>query len=68
MKNTKTIITLVVVIALFSVVATLSGILSGIGADSSHYVFESIHGQQVTIFGKGVYKHMSADVAIQGIA
>ncbi|MDX9748957.1 MAG: hypothetical protein RBT57_10695 [Paludibacter sp.] len=68
MKNTKIITTLVVVIALLSLAATLTGILSGIGTDSSHYVFESIHGQHVTIFGKGVYRHMSADVAIQGIA
>jgi hypothetical protein len=30
--------------------------------------YTSIRGQQVMIYGKGVYQHMSADVAPQGIA
>ncbi|MDZ7764483.1 MAG: hypothetical protein U5K00_08660 [Melioribacteraceae bacterium] len=29
---------------------------------------KSIRGEPVLIYGEGVYKHMSADVAIQGIA
>lgn len=68
MQNKKTISILVFIIASFSLVATLTGILSAIRTGSSEYQFESIHGQKVTIFGKGLYQHMSSDVAIQGIA
>lgn len=32
------------------------------------YTYESIRGEPVTIYGEGVYKHMSAEVAPQGIA
>ena len=49
-----------------SLVATLSGILSNQGP--GEYEYESIHGQKVTIYGKGYYQYMSSDVAIQGIA
>jgi hypothetical protein len=28
----------------------------------------SIRGENITIYGKGIYQHMAADVAIQGIA
>ena len=66
MKNTKLITTLVLLIAVFAVIATLAGILSDGG--SGEYEYESIRGQSVTIYGEGLYKHMSADVAIQGIA
>lgn len=68
MQNRKTISILVFIIVLLSLSATLTGILSGVGAGSCEYQFESIHGQKVTIYGKGLYQHMSSDVAIQGIA
>lgn len=68
MKNKKTITTLVIFIALFALIATLTGILSSIGNNTCQYEYTSIHGQTVTIFGKGLYQHMSSDVAIQGIA
>jgi hypothetical protein len=58
--------TMVFGIILLSLVATLSGIFSGQG--SGKFEYESIRGQTVTIYGKGIYKHMSADVAVQGIA
>jgi len=32
------------------------------------YEFTSLHGQNVVIYGQGVYKHNSAEVAVQGIA
>lgn len=32
------------------------------------YPYESIRGETVEIYGKGIYRHMSADVAPQGIA
>ncbi len=66
MQNKKIISTLVIFICFFAIIATLAGILSKGG--SGEYEFKSIHGQTVTIYGKGLYQHMSADVAIQGIA
>jgi hypothetical protein len=66
MKKKKTITALIIVIILLSGIATAVGIFSSGGTGSFNY--ESIRGETVTIYGKGLYKHMSADVAIQGIA
>jgi hypothetical protein len=66
MQNKRIISTLVIFICLFALIATLAGILSNGG--NGEYEFKSIHGQSVTIYGRGLYQHMSADVAIQGIA
>ena len=57
---------LVILIALGASVAALSGILSRGGSGS--YLYPSIRGEEITIYGRGIYRHMSADVAIQGIA
>lgn len=57
---------LVLCIVGLSLVATLAGILSNHGP--GEYEYESIRGQNVTIYGKGYYQHMSSDVAVQGIA
>ena len=61
----KAITILVLLIAAVSVMATCFGIFSDGG---SQFEYESIRGEKVTIYGKGIYRHMSADVAIQGIA
>ncbi len=53
-------------IALLATLATLTGIFSDQGPGT--YEYESIRGQTVEIHGQGIYRHMSADVAIQGIA
>lgn len=66
MQNRRTISTLIFLIAILSTIATISGIFSNYGA--GNYQFKSINNQNVTIYGKGVYENMSADVAIQGIA
>lgn len=66
MQYKKTISTLVICIALLASIAAAAGIF--IGQGSGQYEFKTIHGQMVTIYGKGLYQHMSADVAIQGIA
>jgi len=66
MQNKKTITTLVVCIALLAAIAAAAGIFTNQG--SGQYEFKTIHDQSVTIYGKGLYQHMSADVAIQGIA
>lgn len=66
MKNIKIISILVVIIAIAAAVATTTGIMSSAGPGPHPY--ETIRGDTVTIFGKGVYEHMSAEVAPQGIA
>lgn len=57
---------LTILIACLSLVATYMGIFTSEGPGK--YLYESIRGEQITIYGKGLYKHMSAEVAIQGIA
>ncbi|MCC7569332.1 MAG: hypothetical protein KO463_06955 [Candidatus Methanofastidiosa archaeon] len=57
---------LVSLIAALSLVATVSGITSDDGP--GRYVYTSIRGEDITIYGEGVYKHMSEEVAVQGIA
>lgn len=66
MKNKNIISLLVVFISLITILPTSLGILSGGG--SGKYEYESIRGEKITIYGTGLYGHMSADVAIQGIA
>ncbi len=66
MRYKKAITVLAILIAVLSIVATLAGILSNQGP--GEYEHESIRGKNVNIYGKGFYKHMSSDVAIQGIS
>ncbi|KQC13329.1 MAG: hypothetical protein APR63_00855 [Desulfuromonas sp. SDB] len=56
----------ILVIIVLSVIATLSGILSKSGP--GEFKYQSIRGQTVNIYGKGIYQHMSVEVAVQGIA
>jgi len=53
-------------IAVLATVAASVGIFSRSGPGRTDHV--SVHGQTVVLYGQGVYRHMSADVAIQGIA
>ena len=53
-------------ITALAAVATLTGILSDAGPGL--YYYESIRGRTIAIYGQGIYRHMSADFAIQGIA
>ncbi|WP_202915891.1 hypothetical protein [Pontibacter pamirensis] len=66
MKTVKTITVLVLLIALLALVATATGIFSDGGPGV--YEYTSVRGQKITIYGKGLYQHMSAEVAPQGIA
>ncbi len=66
MKAKNTISVLVVLIVLLSALATGFGIFSDFGPGAFEY--ETIRGQTIKIYGTGIYQHMSADVAIQGIA
>lgn len=66
MTYQKPISALVIVIVLFSGFSAAVGIFSSGGPGT--YEYESIRGETVEIDGKGVYRHMSKDVAPQGIA
>src|SRR5215218_8233304 len=66
MKGRKAITTIALLIVVFSTITTTMGIFSNDGAGS--YQYTSIRGKEVTIYGKGLYKDMSAEVAPQGIA
>jgi hypothetical protein len=66
MKQKRSILILVLLIVLLSSITASFGILSHKG--DGPYQYESIRGESVEIYGRGVYHHMSADVAVQGIA
>lgn len=65
-KKEYTLSILVWGITICASIVTLFGIFSSDAVQVSQ--FTSIHGKKVSIYGKGIYKYMSADVAIQGIA
>lgn len=66
MKNKRQITILILLIVLISSLTSLSGMLSENGPGK--FKHESIRGETIEIYGKGIYQHMSADVAVQGIA
>ncbi len=66
MKQRKITILLTVIIIVLSSIATAIGIFSNEG--SGPFEYKSIHGETILIWGKGVYKNMSAELAPQGIA
>ncbi|HET7115520.1 MAG TPA: hypothetical protein VFI29_03475, partial [Hanamia sp.] len=57
---------LILLIVVLATAATTTGIFSNEGKGSYEYI--SIRGKTVMIYGKGLYKDMSAEVAPQGIA
>jgi len=65
-KHKKTLLILVILITILSGIAVLTGVVSNEGEESHKY--ESIRGETVEIYGRGIYRHMSKEVAIQGIA
>ncbi|WP_028309068.1 hypothetical protein [Desulfitibacter alkalitolerans] len=66
MRNGRTVTILVIIITIFGLGAAAAGIFSAGGPGEYEYI--SIRGETVTIYGKGIYQHMSAEVAPQGIA
>lgn len=66
MKFKNRVSLLVLFIVVLSTAATLTGIFSSQGPGP--YEYQSIRDQTVIIYGKGIYQHMSAEVAPQGIA
>ena len=65
MKHARTITILAVLIAITSGLAAAVGIFSGGGPGPFEH--ETVRGTTVTIYGHGLYRHMSWDVAVQGI-
>jgi hypothetical protein len=66
LKRRRPISILVFLIGITAVLVTLAAILSDGGQGKYEYI--SVRGDTVSIYGKGLYKHMSAEVAPQGIA
>lgn len=66
MKFKKTVTTLVIIIALFSIFVCVNGIFS-IGGPGRHDI-ESFRGESVTIYGQGIYSNDSVSVAAQAVA
>ncbi len=62
--RTVTILSIFIMIA--ASIAAAVGIFSNAGPGP--YTYTSIRGQEVLIYGRGIYQHMSAEVAVQGIA
>jgi hypothetical protein len=66
MKKQKAINLLVFLITILSIVATSYAIYSNQGM--GEYEYQSIFGETVSIYGKGLYKHDSVSMAAQAIA
>ena len=66
MKYKRTIGILVSFIILLSLAAATTGIFSREGPGPFEH--ETVRGRTVTIYGRGIYRHMSMEVAPQGIA
>lgn len=66
MKAKRTVTILGYLIVALSMAATIAGVFSNQGPGP--YEYETIRGQTVWIYGKGIYQHMSGEVAPQGIA
>jgi hypothetical protein len=66
MKQQTITVIFVVIIAVFASLSSSFGIFSADG--EGPYPYTSIREETVEIHGRGIYRHMSADVAVQGIA
>lgn len=66
MRYKKSVTILSFMIALLALVAASMGVFSTGGPGP--YEVETVRGETVTVYGEGLYKHMSVDVAPQGIA
>lgn len=66
MKYIKQLKIVVPFIVIGSLIEALAGIFTNEG--SGAYLYKTIRGEIVEIYGKGVYRHMTTNVAVQGIA
>lgn len=56
----------ITLISILAAIAACFGIFTNDGPGPSEYT--TVRGETIELYGQGVYKHMSSDVAIQGIA
>jgi hypothetical protein len=68
MRNKKTITVLVVLIAILAFIASAIGVFSGQNEAVVERQYQSIHGENIMLYGKGIYKNDSVSLAAQGIA
>jgi hypothetical protein len=66
MKYKRTISILVLLITILSMAAAAAGVFSDGGPGPFEY--QSVRGRTVFIYGRGIYRHMSVELAPQGIA
>lgn len=66
MTNLKSLKILIACLTVLAISASLAGIISDQG--EGQYNYTSIRGESILIYGKGIYRDMSSEVAIQGIA
>jgi hypothetical protein len=66
MKFKKDLLLIVIAIVILALTASLSGIFSSQGRGKSE--FHSLHGETITIYGKGLYRYDSVSGASQAIA
>lgn len=65
MKYGRTITALVILVMAAAAVASAFGVFSQAGPGPWEY--RTVRGETITVYGRGIYRHMSADVAVQGI-
>ena len=66
MNNKRQISIIALLIAVLAGIASFIGIFLQFGDGS--FIYQSIRGHDIEIYGRGIYQHMSSDVAVQGIA
>jgi uncharacterized protein with FMN-binding domain len=65
MKNSRTITALVILVMAAAAIASGFGVFTHAGPGPWEY--RTVRGEMITIYGRGIYQHMSADVAVQGV-
>lgn len=65
-NSSKTMLLLILLIAALASIAAAGGIF--LEGGNGPYSYETIRGKTITVSGEGLYRHMSSDVAIQGVA
>ncbi|MDF2531566.1 MAG: hypothetical protein K0Q65_1147, partial [Clostridia bacterium] len=68
MRNKKTVTVLVVLIAILAFIASAIGVFSGQNGIAVERQYQSIHGESISLYGKGIYQNDSVSLAAQGIA
>ncbi|PRY99942.1 hypothetical protein BY457_10712 [Marinilabilia salmonicolor] len=66
MNKKRQISIIVLLVAVLAGVASFIGIFLQFGDGS--FIYQSIRGHDIEIYGRGLYQHMPSDVAVQGIA